>query len=97
MSSNTEIMAAQVALNKAGATGSKDITGTDAVEPADGYYFFALHAMADTVVAAQGNLSGAVNTDLTKFTKIPAGAVVYGKWNSITLTSGELIGYYAKG
>lgn len=95
--SQLELMAAQVALNKAGATGSKAITGTDAVEPADGYYFFALQAMADTVVAAQGNVSGAVNSDLTGFTKIPAGSTVYGKWNSITLTSGEMIGYYAKG
>ncbi|HBV95786.1 MAG: hypothetical protein JL50_10870 [Peptococcaceae bacterium BICA1-7] len=95
--SQLELMAAQVALNKAGATGSKAITGTSAVTPADGYYFFALQAMAATVVAAQGNVSGAVNADLTTITSIPVGAVVYGKWNSITLTSGEMIGYYAKG
>ena len=95
--SQLELMAAHVALNKAGATGSKAITGTSAVTPADGYYFFALQAMAATVVAAQGNVSGAVNADLTTITSIPVGAVVYGKWNSITLTSGEMIGYYAKG
>jgi hypothetical protein len=95
--SQLELMAAQVALNKAGATGAKEITGTEAVTPADGYYFFALQAVADTVVAAQGSVSGAVNADLTKFTKISAGVIVYGKWNSITLTSGEMIGYYAKG
>jgi hypothetical protein len=97
LSSQLEIMAAQVELNKAGVTGSKAITGTDEVTPADGYYFFAFQAMIDTVVAAQGDVTGAVNADLTGFTKISAGVVVYGKWNSITLTSGELIGYYAKG
>jgi hypothetical protein len=97
LSSYLEIAAAQVALNKAGATGSKAITGTDPVTPADGYYFFALQAMADTVVAAQGDVTDAVNADLTEFTKISAGVTVYGKWNSITLTSGELIGYYAIG
>jgi hypothetical protein len=90
-------LAAQVELNKAGANGTKEITGIAAVVPADGFYFCALQAMADTVVAAQGNVSGAVNADLTAFTKIPAGVTVYGKWNSITLASGELIGYYAKG
>jgi hypothetical protein len=95
--SQLELMAAQVAVNKVGATGAKEITGTSEVKPASGYYFFALKAMMDTVVAAQGDKSGAVNADLTKFTKIPAGATVYGKWTAITLTSGELIGYYAKG
>jgi hypothetical protein len=95
--SQLELMAAQVALNKAGATGSKAITGTDAVTPADGYYFFALQAMATTVVAAQGDVSGAVNADLTTITGIPAGVIIYGKWDSITLTSGQMIGYYAKG
>ncbi len=95
--SQLEIMAAQVALNKAGATGSKAITGTNAVTPADGYYFFALQAMAATVVAAQGDVSGAVNASLATITSIPAGAIIYGKWNSITLASGQMIGYYAKG
>jgi hypothetical protein len=95
--SQLELMAAQVALNKAGATGAKEITGTEAVTPADGYYFFALQAMAATVVAAQSDVSGAVNADLATITSIPAGAIIYGKWDSITLTSGQMIGYYAKG
>ena len=95
--SQTEIMAAQVALNNAGMTGSKAITGTSAVTPAAGFYFCALQALKDSVVAAQGNVSEAVNATLSSFTKIPAGMTVYGKWNSITLTSGELIGYYARG
>ncbi len=95
--SELQIKAAQVTINKAGATGSKAITGTSAVTPADGYYFFALQAMAATVVAAQGDVSGATNATLSSITSIPAGAIIYGKWNSITLTSGQMIGYYAKG
>lgn len=95
--SQLELMAAQVALNKAGATGSKTITGTSAVIPATGYYFFALQAMAATVVASQIDVSGAVNATLSSITSIPVGAIIYGKWSSITLTSGQMIGYYAKG
>ena len=95
--SQIELMAAQVALNIAGMTGSKEITGTSEVKPDTGYYFCAFHAVADTVVAAQSNKEDAKNADLTKFTKISAGVTVYGKWDAIKLTSGELIGYYAKG
>lgn len=95
--SSIENMASQAILNQIGVTGSKEITSTDAVTPATGYYFFAIQVMADTVVAAQGDISGAVNADLTGFTKLPVGVTVYGKWNSITLTSGEVIAYYAKG
>ena len=95
--SQLELMAAQVALNLAGMTGSKEITGKNEVKPADGYYFCALHAVADTVVATQTDKDKAINADLTKFTKLSAGVTVYGKWDAIKLTSGELIGYYAKG
>jgi hypothetical protein len=95
--SQLELMAAQVALNLAGVTGSKEITGTSEVKPDTGYYFCAFHAVADTEVAAQTDKTDAKNADLTKFTKIYTGATVCGKWTAITLTSGGLIGYYAKG
>lgn len=75
--------------------GSKAITGTSAVTPASGYYFASIQAISDIVVSAQGNVSGAINADLTEFTSIPAGTFLLGKWNSITLTSGEAIGHYA--
>ena len=77
-----------------GQDGGKSITGTNAVTPATGNYYFAIQIIADTVVAAQGNVAGAVNPDLTDFTVLSAGTIIYGKWNSITLTSGEAIGYY---
>ena len=92
-----EIMAAQVYLNNSGVNGGKEITGTSAVTPADGYYFCKIEVMSDTAVAAQGNVTGATNPDLTKITSIPAKTILYGKWNSITLTKGDAIAYYAKG
>jgi hypothetical protein len=95
--STLEILASQVYLNNCGANGGKEITGTSAVTPADGYYFCKIEVMSDTVVAAQGNVTNAINPDLTKITSIPAKTILYGKWNSITLTSGDAIGYYAKG
>lgn len=79
-----------------GQVGSKAITGTDAVTPATGYYFFAIQFTSDAVVAAQGNVTGAVNVTMSSLSAgIPAGTIVFGKFNSITLTSGQAIGYYA--
>jgi hypothetical protein len=86
----------QAQLNSIGATGSKSITGAAAVTPPAGYYFFAIQIIADTVVAAQGNVTGATNADLTDFTSIPAGTTIFGKFSSVTLTSGEAIGYLAR-
>ena len=96
MCSNNQGMAALATINNVGATGAKAITGTNAVTPAAGYYFFKLVAMAATVVAAQGNVTDAINATLSAFTAIPVTGEVYGKFNSITLTSGQMIGYYAK-
>ena len=65
-----------------GGAGSKAITGTGAVTPPTGYYFFAVQVVADMVVSAQGNVTGATNADITALANIPAGTVVYGKVNS---------------
>lgn len=84
-------------VNSVGATGSKAITGTSAVTPATGYYFFCIVPVTDIVVSAKADVTGALNADLTAFTTgIPAGLAVYGKFTSITLTSGSAIGYYAR-
>lgn len=85
--------AAQAYLNNHGVNGGKAITGTSAVAPDAGYYFCAIIATAACVVASQGDVSGATNPTLGP---IPVGATVYGKFSSITLTSGTAIGYYAK-
>jgi K+ transporter len=91
--SQLEQMAAQTFLNTHGMSGGKAITGTAKVEPATGYYFCAILATAATVVASQENVAGSNNPTLGP---IPVGATVYGKFASITLTSGTAIGYYAK-
>ena len=80
-----------------GMVGGKAITGTSAVTPDSGYYFFAIQVVADMVVSAQGDVTGATNPDLTALASIPAGTILYGKYNSITPASGEAIGYYVKG
>jgi len=94
MSTPTEL--SDIAGLAAGEYGAKAITGTDAVTPATGYYFAALHAMAATDVAEQEDVAGAHNPTLSDITSIPANSVLYGKWSSITLTSGQMIGYYKK-
>lgn len=91
MSSQLEQAAAQVYLNQHGMTGGKAITGTTAVLPPTGYYFCAILATAAMVVASQVDVTAAVNPVLGP---IPVGATVYGKFASITLTSGTGIGYY---
>lgn len=92
MSSQLEQSAAQAYINNHGMTGSKAITGTAEVDPPAGYYFCAILATAAMVVASQGNVAGATNAVLGP---IPVGTTVYGKFSSITLTSGTGIGYLA--
>ena len=74
--------------------GNKSITGTSAVTPATGYNFVMIQVIEDMVVSAQTDTAGALNADLTAFTTIPAGTVIYGTWDSIQLSSGEAIGHY---
>lgn len=77
-----------------GYIGSKEITGTSAVTPASGFEFIAIQFMEDSVVAAQASPSGSKDmVDLTAYTSISAGTIIYGRFSSITLTSGSAIGY----
>lgn len=76
--------------------GNDTITiGVGAVIPTEGFYFCAIQCISDVVVAAQGNVAGAINSNLTTFTVIPSGTTIYGRFNSITLTSGQAIAYYS--
>lgn len=86
----------QSILQSIGAVGSKAITGVSAVTPPDGYYFFCIVPSSDMVISAQGNITDAINADLTTITTHPAGLSIFGKFNSITLTSGSGIGYLAR-
>lgn len=91
--SQLEQMAAQTYLNNHGMIGAKAITGTSLVAPDNEHYFCAIMATSDVVVASQNDVPGAINPTLGP---IPVGATIYGKFASITLTSGTAIGYYAK-
>lgn len=91
--SQLEISAAQNYLNIHGVNGGKAITGITEVAPTAGNYFCAITATADAVVNSQTNVDGSDNPTLGA---IPAGTTVYGKFASITLSSGSAIGYYAK-
>jgi len=77
-----------------GQNGSKAIVGTSEVKADDDKIFTCLYAMSDCVVSAQVD-EGVSNADLTSLVAIPEGLIVYGLWSSITLSSGDMIGYYA--
>lgn len=93
-----EQQSSQAILNSVGALGGKSITGVSAVTPDTGFYFYCIVPSVDMVIAAQSNLSGALNPTITSGTIAlhPAGIPIYGKFTSITLTSGYGIGYYAR-
>ena len=69
------------------------LVGTAEINVADQYSFNAIHVLADAVVASQTDATGATNADLTAFAAIKQGTIVRGKWNAISLTSGEAIAY----
>jgi len=62
----------------------------------DNYYFTAVQALADTVVASQTDVTGYTGTQLSDYTKIPEGVTVPCRCTKIALTSGEAIGYLAR-
>lgn len=82
-------------INSVGAVGSKSITGTNAVTPPTGYYFFCLQFTEDSAVTTQTNVTGSTNATLSDFA-FTGGTPVYGKWLSVTLASGKAIGYLAR-
>ena len=71
-----------------GANGSKRITTTDATTPDTGFVFVAIQVTEDAVFTTlTGNMAN--TTALT----LSAGLVIYGRFTSITLTSGKVIAY----
>lgn len=68
------------------------MVGTAEVNTATGYFFSSLLVLADAVVASQADLAGAVQANLTVFTKLPAGNYPC-KLSAVKLTSGEAIGF----
>lgn len=76
--------------NSMGNKGSKEITGV--LEVTADNIFSCIQFIEDSTVAAQTDI-GTVNADLTAFTLIVAGTIIYGRWSTITLSSGSAIGY----
>lgn len=71
--------------------------GVDYSVPPTGYYIFKVEAIANTAVASKTDIAGSINVNLTSLTSILAGTSIYGKWSKVSLTSGEMVGYLARG
>jgi len=78
----------------AGSDNDTLVVGVGAVKAPSGMFIYAVKALVDTVIAAQTYVDGYASPKLSSFTKIPAGAEVYGHWATVTLTSGEAVCYY---
>lgn len=72
------------------------IVGVDYSQAPDNHYWCKLVTLAQAVVNSQSVIDGSITPDLTALTNLPALSVVHGKWISIDLTSGEVLGYLAK-
>jgi len=69
--------------------------GIGAVVAPTGKYIFAVQIDAEAVVASETFVSGSAGPKLASITALPAGATKYGRWSSITPTSGEMTAYFA--
>ena len=69
-----------------GTYGGEYITTTDATTPTLAR-FVAIQAITDTVISAVVG-----NIDVSGITLL-AGTIIYGRWTSVTLTSGSVIAY----
>jgi len=70
------------------------VVGIGAIVAPVGKYIFAVMVVTDTVIASETYVSGASGPKLASLTALVAGQVYYGQWSSLTMTSGECIGYY---
>ena len=78
--------------NSMGQNGFNYISDTNKSAAPTGYVYFAIQALTDTVLAAyvsEPTIGGNTFTGVT----IPAGTIIYGRFVSITLTSGTVIAY----
>lgn len=73
-----------------GSYGANYISDTAAHTPGTGYVFCALQCIADSVISAYSPaFAGNTFTGVT----IPAGTVIYGRFTTVTLTSGKVLAY----
>lgn len=68
--------------------GGDYIADTNASTPTDGYIYQAIQVITDCSITLVGNISDITTVSLT------AGTIIYGRYTSITLASGSVIGYY---
>jgi len=74
--------------------GFEMITDTQEHTPSEGESFIALQTIADTVFASLSTVEGCSITgnDYTS-EMISEGTIIYGRFNSVTLSSGKVIAY----
>ena len=70
--------------------------GADYSQAITGYYFFCIVPSSDMAVSAYGEVTGTINAGISSIVSHLAGVPIYGAFNSITLASGDGIGYLAK-
>lgn len=76
-----------------GGKGMEIIADTNAHTPATGYCYIALQMLSDTVLADISADSSAPITGTITGITLGTNVVVYGKFTSVTLTSGSCIAY----
>ena len=87
----------QAILESVGDFGRVIITGTSAITPPTGYVIKYIVPSSDIVISAYTNSADYVEQgDLTSIASHPTGVPIYGEFTSITLTSGDGIGYLSK-
>jgi len=80
--------------NSMGQSGFNYISDTNASVAPDGFVYDAIQVLTDTVIAShisEATIGGNTFTGVT----ISAGSIIYGRFVSITLTSGTVIAYKA--
>ena len=88
---STTMNQADYAVNAMGGNGFEFISDTVAHTPPTGQVFVALQVIADAVISAY-TYTGVSGNTFTGNT-IPSGTVVFGRFTSVTLTSGKVIAY----
>lgn len=73
-----------------GALGTNYVADTAAHTPSEGRVFFALICIEETVIAA---MSPTVDGNTLTAVTLPAGTPIYGRFTTVTLTSGSLMAY----
>jgi hypothetical protein len=72
------------------------IVGVGAIMPPTNKYIFRIDCTATAVIASETFVTGSSGPQLSKLTGLVAGQSYFGRWSSITMTSGEVVAYFNK-